>query len=290
MKFILKLFVVIIIVLAVLVLTKNVWIKVAAEQGVSLVTGLRLHMDKLSISLLQTNVRIDGLKIYNPRDFEQPVMLDMPEILIDYNLRDILRGLIHLQSVVINMKEFNVVKNGQGKLNLDSLKVVQEGKEKKAPAEKKPAEKGKAPKFKIDNLELIIGDISFQDYSKSTAKPSINTFEMNINEKHQDITNPQILMAIIIQKALLKASAAKLTSFDLGGVSGALTNAVGNVAQLGTAAIGNVKDLGSNALGSIPAVPQAAAGSVTATGGAVVETAKETRPRQFQLLLRRPQN
>ena len=91
MKKLMKIVVLLVIICVVLVLAKNILLKAAIENGVSLVTGLGLNMRTFKLGIMDTSLRIQELKIYNPKDYEEPIMLDMPEILIDYNLTDILK-------------------------------------------------------------------------------------------------------------------------------------------------------------------------------------------------------
>jgi len=233
MKKLMKIIVLLVIICVVLLLAKNIILKAAIENGVSLVTGLGLNMRTFKLGIMDTSLRIQELKIYNPKDYEEPVMLDMPEIFVDFNVTDIIKGTVHLESLIINLQKFNVVKNKDGDVNLNALKVVQEGEKKEEkPKEEKPKKKGKAPQFQLDNLELILGSIAFIDYSGGRTQPSVNNFKFNISEKYHDISNPQVIMAIILQKAFLKASIAKISGFDLGGIQGAMNAQVGNLGDL----------------------------------------------------------
>ena len=89
----------------------------------------------------------------------------MPEIYVDYDLPAIVKGKVHLTEVRINLKEFMVVKNEKGELNLDSLNVVQEQQPRKKRAkEPEPKEEGKEPDLQIDVLELKIGKVIYKAF------------------------------------------------------------------------------------------------------------------------------
>jgi len=220
-----KIIVPVIIVLAVvflIVAAKDLIIKVAVEKGVELTTGLPLKIKSLKIGTVSTLVDINGLRLLNPSGFKDRVMLDMPEVYVDYDLPAIIKGTIHLKEVRIDLKEFVVVKNAKEELNLDALKTVQK---EKAPKKEEAREKGKAPKFKIDLLELKVGKVVYKDYSAG-AVPSVREFNVNIDEKFRDIENPDKLVSLIVVKALSKTAIAKLTNFDLKGLQGSLGNIV----------------------------------------------------------------
>jgi hypothetical protein len=230
MKKLVVVLVVLVVIVAGLSFGKNMIAKIAVERGVEMITGLQLRMAGFNVGILKTLVNIDGLKLYNPKEFQDRVMIDMPNIYVDYNLPEALKGKVHLYDMKLNLKEFVVVKNKDGKLNLDSLKVVQAQKEGKKPQEK---DKGKAPDMQIDNLELKIGKVIYKDYSTGGA-PSVREFNVNINEKYTNIKDPYSLMSLIVVKALMNTAIASLTNFDLGGLSNTVKGTLSNATKLAT--------------------------------------------------------
>ena len=235
-----KKFGIIIAILLVLVLVlsvgKNIIAKTAVEKGVELVTGLKLRISKLNIGVINTLVGIKDLTLYNPKGYKDRVIVNMPEIYVDYDLKAIIGGKIHLNDIKINLNEFVVVKNEKGELNLDSLKVVKAQKEGKPPFEKG---KAKAPDIKIDKLQLTIGKVIYKDYSKG-GEPSVREFNINLDETYRDITDPYSLVSLIVVKALMNTTIASLTNFDLSGLEGTvgetLTKATEVAAQTATKA------------------------------------------------------
>jgi len=228
MKKLIVVLVILVVAVAGLSFGKNMIVKIAVERGVEIVTGLQLRMAGLNIGILKTLVNIDGLVLYNPKGFEDRIMLDMPNIYVDYNLPAILKGKVHLYSMKINLREFIVVKNKDGKLNLDSLSVVQSQKEGKKPQEK---DKGRVPQMQIDNLELKIGKVIYKDYSAG-GKPSVREFNVNVNEKYTNIKDPYSLVSIIVVRALVNTTIANLANFDLGGLSKTVTGTLSNATRL----------------------------------------------------------
>lgn len=213
-----RILIIALVVILVLSFAKDAIIKTSIEKGAEVVTGLRLNIQSLRVGILNTLVGIKNLKLYNPKGFEDPLMLNMPEIYVDYDLPAIIKGKIHLPEVRINMEEFYVIKNKDGKLNLDALNVVKEQKGEK-PAE--PAKKGKAPQIQIDELQLTIGKVIYKDYSKG-GEPQVQEFNIALDEKYQNIDDPAKLVSLIVVKALMNTSIAKLTNFDLGGLQGTI--------------------------------------------------------------------
>ncbi|NQT95263.1 MAG: hypothetical protein HQ572_02325 [Candidatus Omnitrophica bacterium] len=230
--------IVIIVLVLVLSVGKNMIVKAGIEKGVKLVTGLQLRMGGLNIGIIKTLVGINNLKLYNPKGYQDKVMLNMPEVYVDYDLPAVFQGTVHLNEMRINLKEFMVVKNEKGELNLDSLKVVQAQKEGKAPEEK---EKAKAPDIKIDSLNLKIGKVIYKDYSRG-GTPSVREFNVNLDEKYENITNPYALVSLIVVKALMNTTIASLTNFDLGGLKGTVSDTLGAAGKIATETVTKVTD------------------------------------------------
>jgi uncharacterized protein involved in outer membrane biogenesis len=220
MKFLKIVAIVLVCLIVIVVLTKNTVARIGVEKGIETVTGLRMSIRSFNIGILKTLVGIEDMKLYNPKGYEDPVMLDMEEVYVDYNLVSILKGTVHLSEMRIALNEFFVIKNEKGELNLNALKVVKEDKTSGKPAES-PAQKGEAPDIRIDKLRLKIGKVVYKDYSKGGA-PVVREFNINLDEEFTDITDPEKLVGLIVVKALMGTPIAALTNFDLGALQGTI--------------------------------------------------------------------
>jgi hypothetical protein len=217
-------------ILLILGVTKDLIIKSAVVSGTRMATGLRLTMGTFRVGILNTLVDIRNLSILNPAGFKDKTMLDMPEIYVAYDLPAIFRGKVHLKEVRINIKEFVVVKNEKGELNLDSLRVVKAQKSGSSP---KAQAGGKAPEIQIDKLRLKIGKVFYKDYSAPGA-PRIMEYDVKIDEEYRDITDPYALVSLIVVKSLMNTSIANLANFDLNGLSGPASDALRSAQKVST--------------------------------------------------------
>ena len=222
----------------VLSVVKDVIVKIAVEGGVEHVTGLKLRIKGFHAGLISSVVSIKDLKLYNPRSFEDRLMLTMPKIYVKYDLPAILSGDIHLRKVYISLTEFVVVKNKNGELNLNSLKTVSAQKEGK----RTEAGGGPAPKFRIDNLHLKIGKAIYKDYSKG-GEPVIREFNINIDETYTDITNPYALVSLIVVKALANTTIASLANFDINDLKGTISDTLSRATEVTGRAKEAMKDV-----------------------------------------------
>ncbi|MBC8473775.1 MAG: hypothetical protein H8D54_03090 [Candidatus Omnitrophica bacterium] len=229
-----KLFTVIMLIVAVLFVTmaaKNIIAKQAVSAGVRVMTGLKLDIKSMDVGIVKTLIGIRDLRLFNPSGFEDRLMVDMPEIYVDYDLAAFFKGKTHLEKVRLNLQEFTVVKNKEGKLNLDSLKTVKKTKE-------TAKKESKMSDLQIDVLELRIGKVIYKDYSNSRT-PRVREFNVNINERYENITDPYAFANLIVVKALINTSIASLTNFDIGLLSYGLEGVLGGATDLvkGTAGV-----------------------------------------------------
>ena len=267
-KFIIALWV--LVALVVLSMAKDLVIKISVEKGVEIVTGLRMEIRHLNVGIFRTAVRIRGLRVFNPPQFKDRVMVDMPEIYVNYDLPAIFGGTVHLRELRINLKKFVVVKDEKGELNLNSLKVVTAKKEGVAPESKG----GKAPNIKIDVLELKIGKAFYKDYTAGQA-PSVKEFDVNINERYTNIDNPYSVVSIIVVKALANTSIAGMANFDIGGLKNSVSGALSTAHQ----AAGKAADAAQKALrttaGKTPEAVKGASETVGKAAGALGDLFKD---------------
>lgn len=197
-----------------LLVCRNVLVKIAIEQGVRATTGVRVSIQHLHLGLTQASIDIRGLKLHNPWGYRDRVMLDAPQVAMAMRAGELFKGKIHLTSVKLHVKEFVVVKNAKGEVNINALTPVQQGRKKQTrPA--KPS--GKAPSIRIDALEYSIGTVVYKDYSAGGA-PKVQEFPLNISRKYTNVTQPAFIVSAIIADAVARTAVARLANVDISGV------------------------------------------------------------------------
>lgn len=257
-------------VIIVLFFGKNMIIKTSVTTGVKAMTGLKMSIRSMNVGVFKSLIGINELQLYNPSGFEDELMMDLPEIYVDYNFGAIMGGKTHLEEVRLNLKEFVVVKNETGELNLDSLRVVksaeqeqkEERKDEKGDGEN---EKMKMPDIQIDLLALKINRVIYKDYSKGTP-PKVKEYNVQINERYENITDPQSFVRLIIVKALKNTTIARLANFDIGKLQKGLTETVRKTAEKALETPVKVLETGKDLL----------EGKATETANEAVEKAADT--------------
>ena len=204
--------IVIILIVLVVVLAKDIIAKSALSSGVKAATGLKLQIKDMKVGLFTTLIDIGDMKLFNPPGFKDKVMVDIPEIYVDYDLGAFFKRRVHLEELRLNLAELIVVKNADGQLNLNSLKIEKEEKKEAKPAEKE--KEGAAPEVQIDDLQLKIGRVIYKDYTKDPVE--VLEYDVNINEQRKDIKDVKALTNWILFTALVKTPISKLSGYDLG--------------------------------------------------------------------------
>jgi hypothetical protein len=226
MKKILFLILLIVVVgIAALILGRNAVVKMALVGGVRSAADVEVEMKGVHVGLGSTDFGVDELKLHNPSDYPDPIMMDIPEFYVDYVLMDILKGNIHLQEMRLHLKEFVVVKNQKGELNLNAFKSVQQ--KQAEPVKAEPASK---THLQIDVLKLKIGKVLFKDYSKG-GEPVIKEYDINIDKEYQNITDPTALSKLILSEALVKTTIANLVNLDMGALTQGVESAAKSVTK-----------------------------------------------------------
>ncbi len=217
-------------VLFVLAILKDQVIKTTVAAAASSVLGTKVSIDGFSLGIVKQSVRIKGFKIYNPSGFPSGLLLNMEEVSVNYDLPALLGGKLHIPMAVIDLQEMVVVKNKEGKLNVDALKVTEKAAEKPSPAQ--PEKPAKQMPMQIDVITLNIGRVIFKDYSKGEP-PVIQAYDVQIKDKtYKNISSAQQFAVLVLVEAMkptaIKSAQAYAAATILGvgflpaGVAGAI--------------------------------------------------------------------
>jgi len=196
-KLLLALVAIIVIILAVVVIARNSLIKNGIEKGVNKLVGQKLTIESIHAGLLNTNLEVKNLKIYNPAGYTEQLLIEMPEFFANYALIDIIKGFIHFPEIRLDIKQVNVEKDKNGVLNTDHFKT----KEKKETKETQSKEE-KKQEFLINKLTLTITTIRYKDNTKTPATDK--EYNVNISKTFTDVSSAEQIIAAIESEVLGK--------------------------------------------------------------------------------------
>ncbi|MFA5096576.1 MAG: hypothetical protein WC478_04460 [Candidatus Omnitrophota bacterium] len=187
-----------------IVLAKNIIARTVLIKGIKAAAGLDISVGGVQVGLLDTTVRVENLKIFNPASFSEKTMADIPEVFVSYDLGAFMKNKVHLKEVRVHVQELNLVHDQGMKLNVNSLGLLLP-----------PAGGGEPPEVKIDSLGLIIGKVAYKNYMLGGA-PKGFEFEAGINETFKNVTDPAKIAKEVIARLISRAGVADLAggAFD----------------------------------------------------------------------------
>ena len=133
--------------------------------------------------------------MYNPSGFPEGILVSCPKIKVIYDRATLFKQKRHFLLVEIELKEMGLTKNKDGKLNVDSLKIVQQSKS------------SPPTPMQIDLLTLSIGKIVYKDYTIGT-EPSVRVYDVNRQKSYKGIPTAQQLALLVLAEPM-KAAAIK---------------------------------------------------------------------------------
>jgi uncharacterized protein involved in outer membrane biogenesis len=158
----------VLVVLAVIgaLLLKDTIAKSLAEKNLRDGTGMDAKIAKLEVGLMTPTVNLESLKLYNTAEFGGGTFVEMPELRVEYVPREIREGKLHFKTVRLHIAEVNVVKNKNGKTNIDILQGEANKKSGGTNTNRGGKKKTDVPGVDfggIDTLYLTVGKIKYTD-------------------------------------------------------------------------------------------------------------------------------
>jgi uncharacterized protein involved in outer membrane biogenesis len=120
-KWLLRLFLLAVVLIVIFFLSLNSILRVVIEHNIRAQTGMDAEIGKFSLRFIGPTIEIKDLKIYNPPSFGGTLFLDIPEIHADFDRAALLRREFHLTLLRFNLGELDIVKNEAGRTNIFSL-------------------------------------------------------------------------------------------------------------------------------------------------------------------------
>jgi len=175
---------------------KDLIIKSVVTSAASSITGAPVHIDGLSLNIFSSTVHITGFKMYNPSGFPEGMLVSCPKINVIYDRASLFNQKPHFLLVAIELKDMVITKNKQGKLNVDSLKIVH------------PSKSSVSTPMQIDLLNLSIGKIVYEDYTIGAKPPSVRVYDVNRHQSYKRVPTAQQLALLVLSEPM-KAAAIK---------------------------------------------------------------------------------
>lgn len=215
MKKILTIIIIIIVALVILGLAKDQIIKIIVTIAVEKNVGAKTSIGSFSLGLLTHSVEIKNFKMYNPSGFPKGVLIDLAHAKVDLDVQALFKKELHLRELTVALREFDLVKNKQGELNVDALKVSKE----RAPRKAGVSTKKEEIPMRIDIFNLNIGKIVSKDYTAS-GEPLIKVYDVNIQKTYKNITSAHQLALLILTEPMKEAGIKGAKIYGLAALTG----------------------------------------------------------------------
>lgn len=196
-------------------LVRDFFIKSLVGTIAASVTGAPTRVGGLSLSVIMQSVKISNFRMYNPEGFPREILVDIPRMGVACNLWALIFGKIHIRHLDLQIKEIGVVKNKEGRLNVDSLKISEA-----KPAEKEKKKPGRQLAMRIDTVSLGMGRVVSRDYSVE-GQPVVKVYDINLNKTYTNINSAQQLAALMISEPLKAAGIQGLKTYGASMLTGA---------------------------------------------------------------------
>jgi uncharacterized protein involved in outer membrane biogenesis len=164
---------------AALLLAKDALAQRLLEGRVRREAGVPAHLGQVEVRLGSASVRIRDFQLFNPPEFGGAVFVDLPELYLQADLGQLLRGKLRFKLVRLHLREFNVIRDQAGRLNLDALS--QHPAQPASAPEDAPAKPDPGSRYAgIDQLRLTVDRFNYTDYKN----PSNNRqFEVGLRDE-----------------------------------------------------------------------------------------------------------
>ncbi|HEY4417315.1 MAG TPA: hypothetical protein VGO57_16610 [Verrucomicrobiae bacterium] len=122
LKWVLRLFIVGVVLIVIFLLSLNSILRVLVEHNIRAQTGMDAEIGSFKLGLLDSTVTIRDLKIYNPaKTFGGTLFLSIPEVHLELDRDAIANQKLHFNLVRFNLGELDIVRNEAGATNIFEL-------------------------------------------------------------------------------------------------------------------------------------------------------------------------
>jgi len=208
---------------------KNMLIKAAVINAMRAATGLQMDIRVLDVNFRESKVDIRDLKVYNPVNFEDGVMFEVPHVYARFDLADLVRKKLTIYEGRLYLKELHLERSAKGELNLVYLKVNRN-------APPPPPGTPRRWPWKIARLSLRVDKVTYRDHVQGSGAP-LQEFNVNVDEELSNITEPRELVRLVIVRALANTPLEALMTLSPQAVKSTLKGGVKSAEGITTGAV-----------------------------------------------------
>jgi hypothetical protein len=178
--------------------------------------GLKADIGSVQVGLKSTTLTLKNLRVHNSSEFGGGIMLDLPEVHLEYDSTAIGQGRLKFKTLRLNLAEVAVVENKEGRTNFQVLQERQKQAEKKK-RQRRGRESEDLEFGGVNHLVITLGKARFI----SLSRPELNrTIEFGLREETFKNLHTEKELETALTVLLLKAGASFLLETFSGAPSG----------------------------------------------------------------------
>jgi len=163
LKWLIRLTILVVALVVILLLSRNAILRVYLEHQIHARTGMDAEIGRFSLGLVEPEVTIQNLQLYNPPSFAGTPLLNIRELHVEYDPVALAKHKLHITLMRFNLGEIDIVKNQAGQTNIFSLGQALPSKKSSANAEREFAKRTGVKFAGIDVLNVSIGTAKYID-------------------------------------------------------------------------------------------------------------------------------
>ena len=171
-----------------LLFSRNWILKQVAIRSVAENTGLRAEIGSIHSGLRSPFLHLQQVRLFNTPEFGGGLLLDAPEFYARFDSAVATAGRLHFTEMRVNIAELTVIRDAQGRINLDHLE--KEYRKRDAERRRRRGKDTNEMEFAgIDRLDVTIGRILYLDQEKPKRNATLRiglTNEVTTTIKTED--------------------------------------------------------------------------------------------------------
>ena len=171
-----------------LLFSRNWILKQVAIRSVAENTGLRAEIGSIHSGLRSPFLHLQQVRLFNTPEFGGGLLLDAPEFYARFDSAVATAGRLHFTEMRVNIAELTVIRDAQGRINLDHLE--KEYRKRDAERRRRRGKDTNEMAFAgIDRLDVTIGRILYLDQEKPKRNATLRiglTNEVTTTIKTED--------------------------------------------------------------------------------------------------------
>jgi uncharacterized protein involved in outer membrane biogenesis len=180
-----RLFIVLVVLVVAGILLLDTIAREYVEYQIHSQTGMETRIGKVRVGLLNPQLTIENLVLYNSAAFGGSPFVEMPELHVEYDRDSLLSHKLRLKLLRFNVARINLVEDKKGRRNFDSIqgKALPLGSMGGLKKGSSTNSSSQMP-FAIDTLNLTLGKVT---YMRMNDPGKVDEFNMKVD--HQVFTN-----------------------------------------------------------------------------------------------------